>query len=71
MTLKRANRLRSGERLRVSADGLSRHGLPGDPRVGEYVSQFESPVHGRMVIVHLDDRGNHGFRLDEVEAVDE
>jgi hypothetical protein len=53
----------------VSEDGLTRHGLSSEWTRGTYVSQFESPVHGRMVIVDLDDDGAYGFTLEELELL--
>ena len=46
---------------------MSRHELEGDEAEGCYVAQFESPIHGRMVVVNLGDRCNYGFTLDELE----
>jgi hypothetical protein len=67
--LHQANYLTSGIRMLVSEEGLSRHGLSSEWTRGTYVSQFESPVHGRMVIVELDDDGAYGFKLDELELL--
>ena len=69
MTLEQANYLTSGVRMLVSDDGLARHGLSSEWTRGTYVSQFESPVHGRMVVVDLDDDGAYGFRLGEIEPL--
>lgn len=69
MTTEEANSLGPGDRLRVFPDGLTRHGLPAKPDAGTYVSQFESPVHGRLVVVRLDDGGAYGFRTDELERL--
>jgi hypothetical protein len=69
MNLEQANYLTGGTRMLVSADGLIRHGLSSEWTRGTYVSQFESPVHGRMVIVDLDDDGAYGFRLEELELL--
>ena len=62
-----ANHLGAGDRLRISPDGLERHGIDAENRAGTYVSQFESPKDGRLVIVRLDGGGTFGFRLDEVQ----
>jgi len=67
MTLEQANYMTSGLRMLVSEDGLARHNLSSGWTRGTYVSQFESPVHGRMVIVNLDDDGAYGFHLGEIE----
>ena len=69
MNLEQANRLGSGDRLRVGTAGLERHGLGGDRKDGTYVSQFESPKNGRMVVVRLEGDAVYGFRLDEVELL--
>jgi len=69
MTLEQANFLTSGLRMLVSENGLARHGLSSEWTRGTYVSQFESPVHGRMVIVNLDDDGAFGFRLREIDLL--
>lgn len=69
MNRDQANRIGPGTRLRILQGGLERHGLSPDRRRGTYVSQFVSPVHGRMLIVRLDD-ASYGFRLDELEIVD-
>ncbi len=69
MTVEEANYLSTGDRLRVSAGGLSRHHLQGKAADGTYVSQFESPKQGRLVVVKLRDGGAFGFRLDELEVV--
>lgn len=66
-----ANRIGPGARLRILAGGLERHGLPPDRTRGTYVSQFDSPAHGRMLVVRVDGDGNLGFRLDELELVDD
>ncbi|MFQ5742429.1 MAG: hypothetical protein ACE5HV_02440 [Acidobacteriota bacterium] len=70
MDLTRANYLSSGERLRVSKSGLARHDLAEEPNEGTYVSQFESPVHGRMVVVRMDHDGAYGFSLKELEVLE-
>ena len=69
MTLEQANYLTSGLRMLVSEDGLARHSLSSEWTRGTYVSQFESPVHGRMVIVNLDDDGAFGFHLGEIDLL--
>lgn len=69
MTTEQANYLGSGDRLRVLTDGLARHRVETDNPVGTYVSQFDSPNHGRLVVVQLDDGPTFGFRLDEVELL--
>ena len=69
MTLEQANYLTSGLRILVSECGLTRHRLSSEWTRGTYVSQFESPVHGRMVIVNLDDDGAFGFQLEEIELL--
>ena len=69
MTFEQANYLTSGLRMLVSEDGLARHGLSSEWTRGTYVSQFESPVHGRMVIVNLDDDGAYGFHLGEIDLL--
>jgi len=70
LALATANLLRSGTRLKVLRPGMVRHDLEGESAEGRYVSQFDSPVHGRMVVVHLPGRGNYGFRLDELQRVE-
>jgi hypothetical protein len=69
MKLEQANYLGAGDRLRVLAPGLERHGLDTPDPVGTYVSQFESPKLGRLVIVRLDSGETFGFPLDEVELL--
>ena len=69
MKNEQANYLGSGDRLRVLATGLERHQLETDNPVGTYVSQFDSPKQGRLVVVRLDDGPTYGFRLDEVELL--
>ncbi len=69
MTVKEANYLSTGDRLRVNADGLSRHQLRGRAADGTYVSQFESPNQGRLVVVRLGKGGAFGFRLDELDVL--
>lgn len=71
MTLEQANYLTSGLRILVSEGGLTRHRLSSESTRGTYVSQFESPVHGRMIIVNLDDDGAFGFQLEEIELLSE
>jgi len=71
MTLEQANYLTSGLRMLVSENGLARHGLSSEWTRGTYVSQFESPSHGRMVIVNLDDDGAFGFHLGEIGLLSE
>lgn len=70
LALPDANLLRSGTRLKVLRRGMVRQDLEGESAEGRYVSQFDSPVHGRLVVVHLPGRGNYGFRLDELERVE-
>lgn len=70
LSLADANVLRSGTRLKVQRGGMMRQDLEGESAEGRYVSQFESPVHGRMIVVHLPGRGNFGFRLDELRQVE-
>lgn len=69
MTVEEANYLGPGDELRISAEGLERHGLEGRGAAGAYVSQFDSPKNGRLVIVRLADQGSYGFRLEELEIV--
>jgi hypothetical protein len=69
MKLEQANYLGSGDRLRVLPEGLERHGIQTQNPVGSYVSQFESPKLGRLVVVRLDEGETRGFRLDEVELL--
>jgi hypothetical protein len=69
MKLEQANYLGSGDRLRVLPDGLARHDIESENPVGTYVSQFESPKRGRLVVVRLDDGRTFGFQLDEVELL--
>ncbi len=69
MTVEEANYLSTGDRLRVNADGLSRHQLQGKAADGTYVSQFESPKQGRLVVVSLRAGGAFGFRLDELDVL--
>jgi hypothetical protein len=70
MKREQANYLGSGDRLRVLPAGLERHALENDNPVGTYVSQFDSPKLGRLVLVRLDSGETRGFRLDEVELLD-
>ena len=69
MNNQQANYLGSGARLKISSEGLERHGIDTDNPVGTYVSQFESPKMGRLVIVHLDNGENYGFQLGEIELL--
>ncbi len=69
MTVEEANYLSTGDRLHVNGDGLSRHDLQGKAADGTYVSQFESPKLGRLVVVKLRQGGAFGFRLDELEVL--
>jgi len=69
MTVEEANYLGPGDALRVSVEGLVRHGLDERSVQGSYVSQFESPKKGRLVIVRLPDTRAYGFQLDELEIV--
>ena len=69
MTIEEANYLSAGDRLRVSSRGLSRHDAQEASGEGSYVSQFESPGQGRLVVVKLESGGTFGFRLDELEVV--
>lgn len=69
MTLEEANYLGSGARLKVLPEGLERHGIDAQNPVGTYVSQFDSPRHGRMVVVRLDEGETRGFRLAEVDLL--
>ena len=69
MTLEEANYLSPGTRLRVLRGGMERHRLEPAESEGIYVSQLESPVHGRLVVVNFTDQGAYGFRLDELEIV--
>jgi len=69
MTVEEANYLGPGDALRVSIEGLVRHGLEGRSVQGSYVSQFESPKKGRLIIVRLPDTRAYGFCLDELEIV--
>ncbi len=69
MNTDQANYLGSGDRLKVLASGLERHGIESDNPVGTYVSQFESPKRGRLVVVRLDGGQTLGFQLDEVELL--
>ena len=69
MNVEQANYLGSGDRVKVLADGLERHGVETDNPVGTYVSQFESPKRGRLVVVRLDNGQTLGFQLDEVELL--
>ena len=69
MTAEEANYLGPGDELRISAEGLQRHDLEGRGAAGAYVSQFDSPKNGRLVIVRLAGQGSYGFRLDELEVV--
>jgi len=69
MNTEQANYLGSGARLRVLAGGLERHGVETANPAGTYVSQFDSPSQGRLVVVRLDDGPTFGFRLDEVELL--
>lgn len=67
MTREQANVLQHGARFRIRTEGLVRHGLAVDNRMGSYVSQFESPVHGRMIVVLLAAGDRYGFTLAELE----
>jgi hypothetical protein len=69
MNLEQANYLGSGDRLQVLPEGLRRHGIETRNPVGTYVSQFDSPKHGRLVVVRLDEGETRGFKLDEVEIL--
>ena len=69
MKLEHANYLGSGDRLEILAAGLERHGIDSAGPVGTYVSQFESPRRGRLIIVRIDDGETYGFQLDEVELL--
>ena len=69
MTREQANVLQHGARFRIHRDGLARHGLSVDDPVGSYVSQFDSPVHGRMIVVLLAGGDRYGFTLSELEIV--
>jgi hypothetical protein len=69
MNVEQANYLGSGDRVRVLPDGLDRHDVQTDNPVGTYVSQFESPKRGRLVVVRLDNGQTLGFQLDEVELL--
>lgn len=69
MKLEQANYLESGDRLEVLPGGLERHHVETDNPVGTYVSQFESPKLGRLVVARLDSGQTFGFRLDEVELL--
>jgi hypothetical protein len=69
MKREQANDLGSGDRLRVLPAGLERHAIASAEPVGTYVSQFDSPRHGRLVVVRLDGGETCGFRLDEVELL--
>ena len=69
MDVEQANYLGSGDRLKILPAGLERHGIHSNNPVGTYISQFESPKNGRLVIVRLDDGNTRGFRLDEVELL--
>jgi hypothetical protein len=69
MKLEQANYLGSGDRLEVLAAGLERHGVDTANPVGTYMSQFESPKNGRLIIVRIDNGDTYGFRLDEVELL--
>lgn len=69
MNIEQANYLGSGDRLRVLAEGIERHTIATDSPVGTYVSQFDSPKRGRLVVVRLDDGQTLGFQLDEVELL--
>lgn len=69
MTLAEANYLGSGTRLKVLSEGLERHGIGSRNPIGTYVSQFDSPKLGRLVVVRLDEGEMRGFRLAEVELL--
>jgi hypothetical protein len=69
MKLEQANYLGSGDRLEILAAGLERHGIDTEAAVGTYVSQFESPKRGRLIIVRIDNAETYGFQLDEVELL--
>ena len=51
MSVEEANYLSTGDHLRINADSLSRQELQGKAADGTYVSQFESPKQGRLVVV--------------------
>lgn len=69
MKLEQANYLGSGDRLEILAAGLERQGIRSANPVGTYVSQFESPQRGRLIIVRIDNAETYGFQLDEVELL--
>ena len=69
MNVEQANYLGSGDRVKVLAEGLERHHVATDNPVGTYVSQFDSPKRGRLVVIRLDDGQTLGFQLDEVELL--
>jgi len=69
MTVEEANYLSTGDRLRVTHEGLSRHDLQSRSDEGTYVSQFESPNQGRLVVVRLTNGNAYGFRLDELDTL--
>ena len=69
MKLAQANYLGSGDRLEILAAGLERHDIDTTNPVGTYVSQFESPKRGRLIIVRIDNDETWGFQLDEVELL--
>lgn len=69
MKLQQANYLGSGDRLEILAAGLERHDIGTADAVGAYVSQFESPKRGRLIIVRVDNGEAYGFQLDEVKLL--
>ena len=69
MTLEQANYLGSGARLKILPAGLERHDIETSNPVGTYVSQFESPKRGRLLVVRLDSGAMRGFQLEEVELL--
>jgi len=70
MTPEQANHLGSDARLKILPAGLERHEIRTENPVGTYVSQFQSPKLGRLVVVRLDDGETRGFCLEEVELLD-
>ena len=69
MNREQANGLQHGVHFRIQPEGLARHGLERESATGSYVSQFESPVHGRMIVVLLPGGDRYGFTLAELEIV--
>ncbi len=69
MKLEQANYLGSGDRLEILAAGRERQDIDTANPVGTYVSQFESPKRGRLIIVRIDNGKTYGFQLDEVELL--